>query len=168
MAPNFRDSKIYRIVNDQIPGTAYYGSTTQALSARWSRHKYCARHPSEGTASRQLFMIGTPKIELIEHFPCDTKKELWTRERFYIENNNCVNYAIPGRTQKEYNHQYRDKMAQYSKQYRIDNHAAILIWKKTKTKCDCGKKVMNVGVARHKRTNYHIKNSKQIGADGVI
>ena len=60
------------------------------------------------------------------------KKALLKRERFWIENNNCVNKNIPSRTAKEsakahyYNHieekkQYyqdnRDKRIQYAKDY---------------------------------------------------
>ena len=169
--PNFSNSKIYRLVNDQIPGTCYVGSTTQPLSHRYARHKSSFKH-GYPISSAQLFMIGTPKIELLEEFPCNTNKELLVRERYYIENNNCVNACLPGRTQKEYNNRYREANRIYAKQYRKDNHAAILIWKKTKKMCTCGKMVMNVGLARHKRCTYHIANHKdsadQTDADVVI
>ena len=37
-----------------------------------------------------------------------TKEELFARERFYIENNNCLNKCIPGRSRKEARKQYYD------------------------------------------------------------
>ena len=41
--------------------------------------------------------------KIIEKYPCDTKKELLSRERYYIENNKCVNKLLPIVTQDEKN-----------------------------------------------------------------
>ena len=38
----------------------------------------------------------------MKSFPCNTKLELEKRERYYIENFECVNKSIPTRTKKEY------------------------------------------------------------------
>ena len=51
-------------------------------------------------------------IILMELYPCGSKAELKARERYYIENNECVNKHIPGRTKKEYYDSNRDKIYQ--------------------------------------------------------
>ena len=46
------------------------------------------------------------KIELMEEIKCDDKKTMHERERFYIDNFECVNKIKPSRTKKEYNKMY--------------------------------------------------------------
>jgi len=94
--PDYQKGKIYRMVNDEL-GLTYYGSTTQKLSARKASHK---TQRSKGT-SKQLFQKGNVEIVLVENFPCDTKEELLMRERYYIENNDCVNRYLPITTPEE-------------------------------------------------------------------
>ena len=73
--PNYQQSKIYRIVNDSMPGKVYYGSTTQPLSVRMGKHRSLSTKNSIVT-SKQLFEIGKPEIVLVENHPCNTKEEL--------------------------------------------------------------------------------------------
>jgi len=94
--PDYQKGKIYRMVNDEL-GLTYYGSTTQKLSARKASHKM---QKSQAT-SNQLFQKGNVEIILVENFPCDTKEELLMRERYYIENNDCVNRYLPITTPEE-------------------------------------------------------------------
>ena len=52
---------------------------------------------------------------------CNSKEELLQRERFYIENNNCVNKYIPNRTKEdiqEYNKKYMELNKEKIKKYR--------------------------------------------------
>ncbi len=89
------NGKIYKIYcdeNDEV----YYGSTTQELFMRLRQHK------SLKYTSRNI-MKNTYHIELVEEYKCNNKKELELRERYYIENNKCVNTYIPTRTREEYN-----------------------------------------------------------------
>tara|TARA_R110000823_G_scaffold302475_1_gene423715 strand:+ start:295 stop:1002 length:708 start_codon:yes stop_codon:yes gene_type:complete len=96
--PNYQDSKIYKIVNPEN-NLVYYGSTTHKnLNCRFSQHKQIFNSCS----SRYLFIEGTQYIELLENFPCENKKELELKERWYIENNECVNQHIPGRNKQEW------------------------------------------------------------------
>ena len=95
--PNYQDAKIYKIVNPEN-NLVYYGSTTyKNLNCRFSQHKQIFNSCS----SRYLFIEGTQYIELLENFPCENKKELELKERWYIENNECVNQYIPGRNRQE-------------------------------------------------------------------
>ena len=98
--PNYMNGKIYMLTNGS--GLNYYGSTTQKLSSRMSGHratykKYKEKKIGKQETSRLLFdkdFKGT-KIILVENFPCSSKYELEKRERFYIDNNECVNKCIP-------------------------------------------------------------------------
>ena len=106
----FQKSKIYKLVNDELPNVVYYGSTTRPLWKRYSEHKYdaCNRDNSYRISSSvKLFEKGTPKFELVEEYKCNNKKELHQRERWYIENNDCINRQIPTRTHAEYMRYWR-------------------------------------------------------------
>lgn len=98
--------KIYRIV-DNTNGNVYIGKTKQKyLCDRLSSHKY-----DKTCMSREIIKNGDYKIELIE----ETHDE--TRERYWIENTECINKQIPGRTKKEWNDNNKDKMNAYRKKY---------------------------------------------------
>jgi hypothetical protein len=51
---------------------------------------------------------------LVENYSCNSKKELETRERYYIENNECVNKNMPTRTMKEYQEENKEKIKKKS------------------------------------------------------
>jgi hypothetical protein len=55
-------------------------------------------------------------IELIEDYPCNNLHELLTRERYYIDNNECVNKVRPTRTLKEWVTENNEQVALYQKQ----------------------------------------------------
>ena len=113
---NYQNGKIYKIVNDELNLT-YYGSTVSTLTKRLSQHK-CEKE----CKSKLLFSTETKaEIFLVEKFPCNDKMELHQRERFYIENNECVNKKIPGQTIKEYYVKNKEKIKLQRKQYREDN-----------------------------------------------
>lgn len=94
--PNFTKSKIYCIYSDSAK-LYYYGSTTQRLAARLWQHEAYA-----DTESRRVLCHEDYKIKLMENYPCENVNQLRARERWYIENNDCVNINIPGRSYKEW------------------------------------------------------------------
>ena len=89
--------KIYKII-DNTNGNVYVGKTTQKyLSNRISTHRYDYKtNNKNGSVSREIIKNGDYRVELIEE--TDDK----TRERYWIENTDCVNKIIPGRTAKEW------------------------------------------------------------------
>jgi len=99
--------KIYKIV-DNTNGNIYVGRTKQTLKQRLSVHKY------QNCTSIEIIKNGDYKIELIEE--TDDK----TRERYWIENTDCVNKVIPGRTKKEYEklEKFKEKKKQWDRKYR--------------------------------------------------
>jgi hypothetical protein len=109
--------KIYKIV-DNTNGNVYIGQTINRLSDRLAQHK------SRPTCScGEIIKNGDYKIELIE----ETDDKM--RERYWIENTECVNKNIPGRTDKEYKQYYReknkDKIKAYQKEYRDRNKKQV-------------------------------------------
>jgi hypothetical protein len=66
------------------------------------------------TTSFSIIERGNYSYSLIETVECQDRPQLETRERFYIENNECVNKVIPTRTQKEWQEQYKTQRNIYN------------------------------------------------------
>ena len=60
--------------------------------------------------SFDIIKNGDYDYSIIGEVECESKYELHNRERFYIENNKCVNKCIPNRTDKEYYKGNKDKI----------------------------------------------------------
>jgi len=164
-------SKIYKITdntNDKI----YIGSTCQTLKERLSGHKSEYKRFLKGL-SRNVRSFGilknnNYKIELLENCNIKTKDELTARERFYIENNECVNRCIPGRTRKEYKENNKDKIKEQDKTYRDANKEKkrayyeanqdkIREHNNEKFDCECGGKYTYINKMQHLKTDKHKK-----------
>ena len=102
MPVDYSNGKIYKIV-DNTTGNIYIGSTCEKyLSKRLVGHRTSYKCYLEGKTnymtSFEILKNNNYEIILIESHPCGSSDELHARERFYIENNNCVNKSMPGRT----------------------------------------------------------------------
>ena len=120
--------KIYKII-DNTNDNIYIGSTCRALKQRLSEHKRSYRQFLKGLCrnvrSFEILENNDYKIELLEDCKVKTKDELESRERFYIENNECTNKNIPGRTKKEYRDANKDKIRENRKECRDANKDKI-------------------------------------------
>ena len=85
---NYQKGKIYKLVCNQT-GKTYVGSTTQRLTDRLYAHKSHYIMFNKGTrcyvASFEVLKGGDYNIILVESFPCNSKEELFQRERFWID-----------------------------------------------------------------------------------
>ena len=121
------NGKIYKIT-DNTNDNIYIGSTCKTLEERLSRHKYDYKSFLKGlynnTRSFDIIKNNDYKIDLLENCQIKTKQELLARERYYIENNDCLNKNIPGRTEKEYYIDNKDKISEYKKAYYEANKEA--------------------------------------------
>ena len=106
----YQNGKIYKLFCNES-NLVYYGSTITTLKHRLSQH----RTNKKGTSISRIMI--NPQIELLEDYPCNSKKELEVRERFYIENNECINMKIPGRTNKEWIDDNKEILKQKKKEY---------------------------------------------------
>ena len=105
----FYHCKIYRI-SDIGYTKFYYGSTVQSLAVRMAEHrrKYkIHRTCQKGTSctSYQLF----EEYQLFE--------QRRKREGYHIQQHECVNKVIPGRTLQEYHQDYKDYISRRCKEY---------------------------------------------------
>jgi hypothetical protein len=88
---DYSKGKIHKIFGS---GLVYYGSTTQTLSERLHIHKNDLKR-GRGCSVKQIIEGGEYQIELCEDYPCNSRKELLWRERFYFDNNECINQKAP-------------------------------------------------------------------------
>mgnify|MGYP003661972404 CR=1 FL=1 len=119
---NYENGKIYKIY-DNTNGNVYYGSTTQILSKRKNKHKadynqYKNEKMGRNYKSFDIIENNDYSISLVEEYPCKSKLELEKRERYYIENYECINKQIPTRTLKEWCEENKDKIKKTKDKYR--------------------------------------------------
>jgi len=91
----YKSGKIYKVVCNNT-GKTYYGSTYGSIAKKKGRHK--SNYHNEYLKGKRGFVSvydiikeGNYDIFLVENYPCETKEELHARERWYIENNECIN-----------------------------------------------------------------------------
>ena len=102
--PDFANGKIYKITHGD---ETYYGSTALTLKKRMSLHKSSFKKWKDGTANNcksftlfDKYGFDNCPIELVEAYPCETKKDLIIREDWYIKTMECIN-EIAAYTSKE-------------------------------------------------------------------
>ena len=115
----YAKAKIYRLT---AGGLTYYGSTYQSLSNRLAGHRANYIQYMKGTfayvSSFELFKgDNKPIITLVESYPCKSREELLARERYYVENYDCVNMRTPGLTRKEVCNKYYESNKEKIKDY---------------------------------------------------
>ena len=123
MEGNYSQGKIYKLFVRGIEEMCYIGSTTRDLSYRLSVHR-CQSNPGQNkTAACVLFEDGNEvDIELVEAYPCASKLELETRERYWIEQfPENINKNIPTRGWKERWIAKRDHNLELHKKWLADN-----------------------------------------------
>lgn len=125
---DYSKGKIYCIrnhVNDEV----YVGSTRQPLSSRMAEHRRCLTKEKEKHRPLYVLMseLGVEHfyIELIEEFPCNNKEQLCKREGHYIREMGSLNKVIPGRENKEWYEQNKEKILEHRKEYREQNKDKI-------------------------------------------
>tara|TARA_R100001015_G_C4631858_1_gene194743 strand:+ start:1757 stop:2500 length:744 start_codon:yes stop_codon:yes gene_type:complete len=147
----FHNSKIYKLT-DNTNNQVYIGSTIQTLQQRLQGHKSGAKTSKEGCgcASKSIIDNGDYKIELLEEFSCENKRELLIKEQEYIDKYDCINKV--------------NSHADPKKRYLL-NREKILIKKreydKNYIKCECGGGYCMSHRARHlksRRCQEYFKN----------
>lgn len=123
---DYKNGKIY-VIKSKETEEVYIGSTCANLMKRFSSHNSDYKRSILGvkfrnSCSGKILKYADAFIELIENFPCDTKKELLDREGHFIRTTpNCINTQIQGRTMKEYREDNDEKLKEQGKEYRIKN-----------------------------------------------
>lgn len=116
---DYQNGKIYRIICNKT-GLVYYGSTTQPLSKRKSCHKghygLYLQGKDHYRTSYEVLKNDDYEIVLVEDYPCERKEQLFARERYWIEGNECVNQNRPCKTTEEYR-EYKQVYRKTNKEY---------------------------------------------------
>jgi hypothetical protein len=176
-------SKIYKLCSSNLE-KCYIGSTCNELRCRKKQHEYAWKKFKETNnikskiTSAQIFEAGGEIIiVLIEQFPCASKMELERRERFHIENNNCVNRQLPAPTRedakqamKTYYQEHKEEICQRVKKYREANPEVIKQRKKKYAEAnkeviaqkDKARREANKEVIAQKLKEYYEKNKDKI------
>jgi hypothetical protein len=142
-------AKIYKII-DNTNDNVYIGSTTLKLNQRLSEHKSAYKRYLNGKCqnyftSFDIIKNNDYKIEIIKYVIFKDRKELYQRERYYIENNECINKVVPLRTDKEYKKEYN----------------------KIKFQCECGSSINLCVKQRHFKTLKHINFISLVSSSGT-
>lgn len=157
---DYKNGKIYRIVCEETQ-RVYIGSTCSTLVKRLSNHKNKIKSGKNVCACKDFI---NPKIFLIQDYPCDRKEQLLMRERYHMENTDCVNLKRPIVSKEErqelkleIDKLYRSKpeIKQHYQNYRNNNKEHIYNHNKKKTTCECGSIVSNRNISTHKRSEKH-------------
>lgn len=151
---DYSQGKIYKIVCNET-GDVYIGSTATRLCNRLARHK----HGKQYYSSKQIIERNNYQMILIENYPCETKEELLWRERYYIDNTNCVNKHRPIITQKE----KKERIIKQKKQQYLKNKQKLL----ERTICVCGGCYNKNGIYRHLKTKKHQVFISQYNTNGL-
>jgi Uri superfamily endonuclease len=157
--PDYSRGKIYKIVCNET-GLIYVGSTCEpTLARRLAKHvknfKSWKKDKTNFVTSFKIIENSNYDIVLLESCPCESKDELYKRERYYIENLECVNKIITGRTPLEYYQQNKETIINKAKEYRIKNKEIIKTTRSQVFLCECGKTFTPRHKARHQKSKFH-------------
>ena len=180
--PDFQQGKIYKITHGD---ETYYGSTALTLRERMWAHKSKYKGWKKGVGSNcrsytlfDKYGFENCPIELVEDYPCETKKELIIREDWYIKNMACINeisaYTSKEEIIKKKRQRYLDHKEEISeqrrqhyqankedcnekcRQYNQANKEAISEKKKERIVCECGRTVRKSDIAQHRKSAIHL------------
>ena len=111
---------IYKII-DNTNGNVYYGSTTRTIIQRMTGHRSQYERWVDGKRggckSFDIIKNEDYSCSIVEQVEFENKVGLLQRERWYIENNECVNKCVPLRSQEE--------KIEYHKEYNLKNKGRI-------------------------------------------
>jgi hypothetical protein len=133
----YQDGKIYKLICKD--GHYYIGSTVSSLYTRFAGHKYSIKNNTNGGYYSYFSSvpIGDITIELVEDYPCNSRKELREREDYYIKESRsdiyCLNTYRAFQTEndkKEYDKIYynenKERVKENMKQYYEANRDTII------------------------------------------
>ena len=120
---------VYKIVCNETTET-YYGSTVQKLKNRIKQHCWNSKSSARPCKSKTIIDRNNFRFEVCEEVFCENRKELLLRERYWIENNDCLNKFVPLRTYPEFYKDNQSKILNYKKEHYQKNREKILAYKK--------------------------------------
>lgn len=164
----YNNGKIYGLYyEDKL---IYIGSTILTMTARMRSHFKSIKSLKKGTSKLYIFLrendLSKLTNELIEEYPCNSKKELLRREGEHQRKyTGLLNKEIAGRTKKEWRDENREinnsknrikyyEQIEYNKQRKKEYYSKkrdLLIT------CECGKVIREVSKGKHIKSLKHKK-----------
>jgi hypothetical protein len=132
--PLFDNSVIYKLVHkdDQDNEMIYIGSTTNFRGRKYGHKNSCCNE------NKKDYNIGLYQyirengewdeweMVTIETYPCESKRDLEIRERYWIEKfKSKLNKRIPTRNKKEYREDNKEQLSEKHKNYYEENKEQI-------------------------------------------
>jgi len=157
--------KIYKLI-DNTNNNIYIGSTIVKLNQRLREHKNTynryINNKYHYVTSFEIIKNNNYRFEIIKYVVFKDRKELHQKERYYIENNICVNKFIPTRTQKEYENNNKIRIKTYHNDNKEHFKEYQKQYNKIKFQCECGISTAKQHKSRHEKSQRHINliNSK--------
>ena len=162
---DYQQGKIY-LIHCSTLDLNYIGSTTETLHRRLGKHKsayncYINATSDSYSTSFDVLESKTYTISVLEAYPCNSKRELEERERYFIESMECVNDRIPTRGERCIHD------IQRSHCYECDG-GAICEHNKRRSRCktcspvrcdDCDLTYSKGSIKQHLRSQKHITNN---------
>jgi hypothetical protein len=150
---------IYKLVSTDIEIKECYVGSTKNERVRKNKHKCCCNNEKIKEYNRYVYQFirengGFQNWDMVrlEEFKYNDKKDLHTRERYWIETLQAsLNKQTPTRTDKEYYEDNKEKAHQYYE----DN-------KENKKHYNKDYREKNIEILREKERNYRQKNKEQI------
>jgi len=134
---------VYKITDGE---KCYYGSTTEKyLCNRLAKHKQ-----NNNKSNTKHMDKNNMVIELVEEV--EDKQQLLWRERYYIENNECINNRRPIRTDEEKKAQDNKR----NKNYQLTHKEQIKQKRKQPYECVCGAVITIGNKSTHLKTKKHL------------
>ena len=117
MENRYNYGKIYKVWDNAFT-KCYIGSTTETLSQRMARHRVSYNIWKGGSNKGYYkvfdlfdeFGVENCKIEWVEYYSCNSKKELEAREGKFQREEECINKRVAGRSIKEYYDDNREQI----------------------------------------------------------
>jgi len=158
--PLFENSVIYKIVHkdDQDNEIIYIGSTTNFRGRKCEHKNYCNSENNK-KYNMPLYQYirengGWYEWEMIaiETYPCESKRDLEIRERYWIETfKSKLNKYIPTRNIKEWKEENKEVISEKNKKYRDENKEKIA--KKMKEYYETNKEQIKIYEKKYREAN---------------
>lgn len=168
----YAKGKIYKIVSKDANIIDMYVGSTCSFTSRKSNHKKSTTNRVGRLYHLKLYKFmrdngGWNNFDMIqiESYPCATKLDLLSRERYWYDQlKPSLNINIPGRTSKEWHSQPQqmNKSNNKSKKYYLNNKERVLKREKNRRSnkiiCICGKNIgTQIYYSKHITTDLHKK-----------
>ena len=128
-AIDYQKAKIYKICCTDVNITDCYVGSSTNINRRKSAHKCACNNERSKDYNYNVYQFirahgnwDNWSMVIVQDFPCDTKHELETRERFHIEDIHAtLNKVIPTGSKKEWVEANSEHVKACQKKWREDN-----------------------------------------------